>query len=199
MIASKLSTKPNRTKRLTTSQVISPCIFQLFRTIERDEGTESSVNRGRNKERAAKREKKPEEHERNTRQRVRKSECHCRNLRTLTSSWLVPPSSSWSQPSSPLSLPFFFLIVFSLSLSLSLSLVLALSPARFASNPLLYLFRLFFSPATSIPPFLFPSFVFPPREFQVFCDNSRAVRYSTDIQSAMIELQRSSEASVSAI
>lgn len=44
--------------------------------------------------------KKPGEHERNTRQRVRKSECHCRNLRTLTSSWLVPPSSSWSQPSS---------------------------------------------------------------------------------------------------
>ena len=45
--------------------------------------------------------KKTASPERNTRRRVRKSECHCRNLRTLTSSWLVPPSS-WSQaPSQP--------------------------------------------------------------------------------------------------
>lgn len=69
--------------------------------------------------------KKVGEHERNARRRVRKSECHCRNLRTLTSSWLVPPSS-WSQspllppfPSATTPLPLVVLFVRSLSRSLS--------------------------------------------------------------------------------
>lgn len=138
---------------------------------DRDE--ESPANRARNKERAERREKRPGEHERNTRRRVRKSECHCRNLRTLTSSWLVPPSSSWSQPlcspppptnihpssSSPFSL---FVLRLALFLSLSLSLTCA---SRFASSPL--------SIFSSLPPSAAGT-VFPPREFQVFCDNSRS-------------------------
>lgn len=177
-----------------------PYIFQRFRTIERDENRESTVNRRRNKERAERR-KKPGEHERNTRQRVRKSECHCRNLRTLTSSWLVPPSSSWSQPSplppltsTPL-LPRCSLCHISFSLSLS-SLSLVILPARFASNPLLHLSlsNSSFLPSRDIHSTLSPttSFVFPPREFQVFCDNSCAVKYSSaniecDDRAAMIE------------
>lgn len=43
--------------------------------------------------------KRQRSQERNTRRRVRKSECHCRNLRTLTSFWLVPPSSCSQTPS----------------------------------------------------------------------------------------------------
>lgn len=42
--------------------------------------------------------KRQRSQERNTRRRVRKSECHCRNLRTLTSFWLVPPSSCSRTP-----------------------------------------------------------------------------------------------------
>lgn len=165
-----------------------------FCTIEKDENGESPVNRERNKEREERREKRPGEHERNTRQRVRKSECHCRNLRTLTSSWLVPPSSSWSQPSSPL--PSSVNIYPSSFSSLSFSLFLALSPARFASNLLLHLSfsnssflpsRDTHSSLSLSPPSLLASFVFPPREFEVFCDNSRAAKYSsTDIQNATI-------------
>lgn len=165
-------------------------MFQHFRTIERDEDGESPVNRERNKEREERREKKLGEHERNTRQRVRKSECHCRNLRTLTSSWLVPPSSSWSQPFSPL--PSSVNIYSSSSSSLSLSFSHSLSHLRVSLRILSSTsLQLVFS---SLPrcPSLPSSFVFPPREFQMFCDNSRAARYSTDMQSATIELQRSS-------
>ena len=96
---------------------------------------------------------------------MRKSECHCRNLRTLTSSWLVPPfllvaspfqqpprlsppagSFSLSSPShlrvpprdslSALSLPSPFRAV---SHSLSLSLSAALSPLRLSHQPSLAL------------------------------------------------------------
>lgn len=152
-------------------------------------------------------EKKPGEHERNTRQRVRKSECHCRNLRTLTSSWLVPPSSSWSQPSPPLPpltstplLPRCSLCHISFSLSPpSLSLSYLHVSLRILSS--ISLSNSSFLPSRDIHSTLSPttSFVFPPREFQVFCDNSCAVKYSSaNIQSATIELQWSSEASVSA-
>lgn len=58
-------------------------------------GARPTRRRGKDRER-----KKTASQKRNTRRRVRKSECHCRNLRTLTSSWLVPPSP-WSQALPP--------------------------------------------------------------------------------------------------
>lgn len=63
---------------------VYPDIFA--RSIEKR--TQSIAMREKQGEGGKERRKKAREHERNTRRRVRKSECHCRNLRTLTSSWL---------------------------------------------------------------------------------------------------------------
>lgn len=154
-----------------------PSCFTLYvsvfsRRTERTEGRkeeegETPVNHERNKERAVRRKKKIGEHERNARRGVRKSECHCRNLRTLTSSWLVPPSS-WSQ--SPPSSHFHQRPPFSLPPRRSLcpfSFSLTLSPARFApSSPLAPCLSLSRHPY--LPPSFAADYVSSSRKFRVF-------------------------------
>ena len=62
-------------------------------------GRQRSVD-SKERKRSAKGKKTNEAKRGTQRRRVRKSECHCRNLRTLTSFWLVPPPPPLSSLSS---------------------------------------------------------------------------------------------------
>lgn len=156
-------------------------ISRRFRTIEMREDEELPANRARNKERAKGREKKDPESTRET----RGGEWEKVNvIAVIFGRWLLPGlsllPSSWSQPPCPPLPPsssdkhsplFLFTVLFVRSLSHFLTCV-----SRFASPSVHFFFPLTLSAGT----------VFPPREFQVFCDNSQL-----DIRRSICRVQRS--------